>query len=67
LSAVAHPLRKAREERDGMTQTKLAEVTGLDRATVYRTERGKEPLVTTAIKLARGVGKSVEELWDADS
>lgn len=57
-----HPLRAAREER-GVSQRQLAKDTGLDRRTIIRTEQGTEPLVTTAIKLAQGVGKKVEDLW----
>ncbi|HEX6457097.1 MAG TPA: helix-turn-helix domain-containing protein [Solirubrobacterales bacterium] len=61
-----HPLRVAREDRD-LSQGALAERAGVDRRTVIRTEQGTEPLVTTAIKLARGVGKRVEDLWGRGS
>lgn len=60
-----HPLREARAAK-GLTQQQLADAAGTDRRTVIRTEKDTEPLVTTAIRLARGVDKSVEDLWGGE-
>jgi len=60
-----HPLSSAREAKE-LSKSQLAKEAGVDRRTVIRTEQGTEPLVTTAIKLARAVGRSVEDLWGRD-
>lgn len=59
---MTHPLREAREER-GWSLQDLADAAGLDRTTIYKIEKGHEPGVTKAIKLASAVEKTVEDLW----
>lgn len=62
----AHPLRVARLEKK-LTQQQLADRSGTNRRTIIRTEKGREPLVKTAISLARGVEKTVEDLWGGEA
>jgi putative transcriptional regulator len=57
------PLRDARE-RAGMTQDGLAELAGITRRFVSQLEREKqEPRVVTAIKVARALNTTVEDLF----
>lgn len=60
-----HPLTEARTARK-MSLGRLAGASGVDRSTIFRIEEGHEPGVTKAIKLARAVGMTVEELWGAE-
>lgn len=59
---MTHPLAAAREKR-GWSLAKLAEVSGVDRTTIHKIEKGHEPGVKKAICLARAVEKTVEEIW----
>ncbi len=56
-------LAAAREER-GWSLGRLAEVSGVERTTIHKIEKGHEPGVRKAISLARAVGKTVEEIWE---
>lgn len=47
----------------GLTQAEVAEITGVDRGTIIRIERGQRPLPDTALKVATWVGKKPSELW----
>lgn len=47
----------------GMTQSKLAEMSGVPASTISEIEHGAEPRVMTAICIARVLGFPVEELW----
>lgn len=47
----------------GMTQSKLAEMSGIPASTISEIEHGAEPRVMTAICIARVLGFPVEELW----
>ena len=46
-----------------MTQTELAKRSGLHLTNVNAIVNGSRPNVDTAIKIARALNKSVEELW----
>lgn len=52
----------AREKR-GLTQEKLANEVGIDRTTYAHYERGRNPKLDTAIKIAQIVKKPVEYLF----
>ena len=52
----------ARTEK-GMTQEQIANEVGIDRSTYAHYERGRNPHLDTAIKIAQVVGKSVEYLF----
>ena len=59
-------VRAARVEQ-GLTQAELAEAAGLTRQAVYAIEsRHYLPNVTTALRLARTLGRRVEDLFQAD-
>jgi len=49
----------------GMTQDELADVTGIKQATISDIERGKikNPSVDTAIRLAKALTVSIEEIF----
>jgi DNA-binding XRE family transcriptional regulator len=54
---------KALRETEGKTQEELASLSGIGRVTLVRIERGEQsPRFETLIALARGLGRSVEEL-----
>lgn len=56
-------LRKLREAREGLTQEKLAQASGLTTSFVSTLERGgKVPSLTTVLKLARGLNVDAAEL-----
>jgi putative transcriptional regulator len=65
---VTHPalnntLREARAER-GLTQEQLADLVGVTRKTINTVERGVFlPSTVLALKLARALGASVEQLF----
>ena len=62
---MTHPLREAREKR-GWSLQDLADASGVgDRTTIHKIEKGHEPGVTKAIRLARAVEMTVEDLWGA--
>lgn len=56
------PLERARREA-GLTQSALAQLAGIAQPTISRAERGKDPLVSHAIQIARALGTSVESLF----
>ncbi len=57
-------LRKYRLMHEGMTQQKLAELTGVTRQTIISIEKGKyKPTVELALKLAKALNATVEELF----
>ncbi|MGB9860065.1 MAG: helix-turn-helix transcriptional regulator [Moorellaceae bacterium] len=59
-------LRRARL-RAGLTQSEVARRVGLTRVSYTNIERGyKNPSVLTALRIARLLGKPVEELFDDD-
>ncbi len=63
--AVAYPhniLRKLRESL-GLTQRDVSVGSGTNNATIADSESGFEMTLTTALKLAKFYGKSIEELW----
>jgi transcriptional regulator with XRE-family HTH domain len=56
---------KALREAAGLTQTQLAESSGVPVGTIRDYEQVKrDPLLSTAIKLARGLGVSMEKFSD---
>jgi DNA-binding XRE family transcriptional regulator len=61
-----HPLAAARFDNDRMTQQQLADAAKVGRTTVARIERGAEPLVNTAVRLAAAVKCRVEDIWRGD-
>ena len=56
-----HPLAKLRRER-GLTLRELGDIAGVVYAAVSRFERGKDVYTSTAVKIARALGVSVESL-----
>ena len=57
-------LREWRVKR-GLSQPELAERSGVPVSTISDVERGAEPKVRTAIRLARALTARVEQLWQA--
>jgi len=58
-------LRKYRKAAGGLTQQELADRTGVTRQSIISIERGRfRPSVELALKLARALGVSVEELFE---
>lgn len=54
---------KDARERAGLTAYELSQRTGVDAQTIRRVERGEtDPRLTTALILAAGVGKRINEL-----
>ena len=41
----------------------VAKATGVDGSTISRVERGSDPVLSAAMRLAKFYGKSIEELW----
>jgi transcriptional regulator with XRE-family HTH domain len=64
------PVRVARR-RAGLDQEQLAERSGVPQGTISRIERGQTPNSGHALRLARALGSTVEELFghivDADA
>lgn len=59
-------LRERRKEL-GLTQLQVANSVGLAESAYQRYERGcSEPLVTTAIRLAKALNTTVEKIYDTD-
>jgi putative transcriptional regulator len=57
---------RLKEERlkNGLTQVELAEMVGVSRQTIFSIEISKYvPSVTLSLKLARALGKTVEQLF----
>lgn len=48
----------------GFQQDGLAERSGVPQGTISRIENGTAPLVTNALRLARALGTTVEDLFD---
>ena len=61
---MGYRIREIREMR-GMSQSELAEKTGITRATIWRLETGEEETTTTKtlLKIAEALGASVGELF----
>lgn len=58
-----NPVRECRKEKR-VTQAELAEAVGVSRQTIIAVERGDySPSVYLAIRIARTLGRSVEELF----
>lgn len=53
---------KARKEK-GLSQEKLAKLIDVSYKTIYRIEKNENTDVRTAIKIAKILGKTVEELF----
>jgi DNA-binding XRE family transcriptional regulator len=60
-----HPLARWRAVR-GLSQQELADLAGVHRNTIQRTELGKEPRVHTAIRLAHALRTDVEAVFTLD-
>src|SRR5262245_56204511 len=61
----AAPKLRSLRERLGMTQLELAERVGVTRQSLYAIEQGRaEPSVGLAVRIARVLQTSVEELFD---
>lgn len=59
---VANHVRKYRQIRK-LTLMELSDLCGVSDRTISDVERGAEPRVVTAIRIARALGTSVEQLW----
>lgn len=63
------PKRRAREQsalrklRGDWTLREIERVGRIDKATLLRAETGKEPTLTTALRIARFYETTVEKLW----
>lgn len=57
---------KVKEYREylGMSQRWLARKVRCGKTTISEVERGRLPNVVTAIKIARALGTTVENLWE---
>ena len=62
----ANNLRKTREAL-GKSKTEIAKETGIARLSYFRYETGeREPDVWTAIRIAKALDSTVEELWSGN-
>lgn len=59
---------KVKEYREylGMSQRWLARKVGCGKTMISEVERGRLPNVVTAIKIARALGTSAENLWEGE-
>lgn len=65
VAPLAHPVRAARA-KVGLTQEALAEAVGVSRQTIISIESGDyAPSVVLALRIARRVDSTVEQLWGA--
>lgn len=48
----------------GWDMRRLAKESNTSLATVQRAETGKEPILTTAMRIAKALDYSVEDLWE---
>ena len=59
---------KAKREEKGLNQSELAGIVGVTRMTISMFESGeRKPELYNAIRLAKALGTTVEELADADT
>lgn len=65
---MGYRIKEVREEH-GMSQTQLAEISGVSRATIWALETGKEKVTTTKTlnKLANALNVTVDELFYTES
>lgn len=61
---MGYRIKEIREER-GISQSKLAELTGITRTTLWRLENGEEETTTTKtlLKIANALGVTISELF----
>ncbi|MBS7671397.1 helix-turn-helix transcriptional regulator [Croceicoccus gelatinilyticus] len=65
MTGLPSSLRVARVEA-GLSQAQLAQQVGIARQTFNQIEQGEtDPRLSTAMRIARALGKSVEELFSA--
>jgi putative transcriptional regulator len=58
---------KDERQKKGLTQIQLAEMVGVSRQTIFSIEVNKYlPSVLLSIKLAKALGKTVEELFELE-
>ena len=57
---------KEYREYPGLSQRWLARKVGCGKTTISEVERGRLPNVVTAIKIARALGTTVENLWEGE-
>ena len=65
---MGYKIKEARESK-GMTQEKLAEISGVSRGTIIALERGEAKITTTKtlVKLAKALNTTVEEIFFAEN
>ena len=65
---MGYRIKEVREEH-GMSQTQLAEISGVSRATIWALETGKEKVTTTKTlnKLANALNVTVDELFSMEN
>lgn len=64
--AFPNRVRRVRRDRD-VTQARLAEMVGISRQTLIAIEKGGDTGLANALRLARHLGTSVEELFPAQA
>ena len=65
---MGYKIKEARESK-GMTQEKLAEISGVSRGTIIALESGEAKITTTKtlVKLAKALNTKVEEIFFAEN
>ncbi|MDP9267281.1 MAG: helix-turn-helix domain-containing protein [Acidobacteriota bacterium] len=63
VTVITNRIKAARLSAE-LSMRALEEISGVDAATICRCEKGKEPTLTNALKLARALNVAVEELWE---
>ncbi len=59
---------KALRESKGMSKTKLAEFSGLNRSEIWKLEAGyNQPRTETLLKVAEGLGVKIQELLEEET
>lgn len=53
--------------RKGLSQQALADLSGVPRRTIQDAERAGETKISTAAKLAKALGCTLDELWEDDA
>ena len=67
MNSLLNKIRYYRRTHEGLTQEQLAKEVGVTRQTIIALERGKyNPSVVLALKLAKALGATVEELFILD-